>query len=501
MKINLKKILLLSLGLLAVFKSVFADEWKMETNWPASPAPAGAELTPDATIAELVAYIYEWGITIGVLIFFTILIFAGLQYVTSAGSPDKLSKAKKYIISGFAGLTLLLGSFLLLRTINPELTEISTIRPPTMGMAFHEFQSSLDPDDDMCEFAIIETQEGDSTDTDNHFMIPGMSIATDPMTPVESKACTPRKEEDEIFEVRINNDRESYVLVKKTDSSEIKREISFDTATSSNVRDLYKGRYSSRDPISISDDTVAEYLLTLRDRNLYNLFEDCDNITGYPQFNRPRCLELDNNGNLREWRRIGYPSLGDVLKDPPSEDCPDSYKRDSSGGGCSIAFYDGGYRRWWTLWISKVITCENQISRPSADMLHFRGIVDRPSNCMELIRDEPRLNLDNLPKRTITVENKASLDAELTVDSTFSGPDPGSKMSFDRDFYSDFSVSVNYDPSDNYYCLRLYSPANTALCGEASHTNEQETLNCIFPVTENMTIYADGVYGDIDCEI
>ena len=50
----------------------------------------------------------------------------GFQYITSLGDPAKLADAKDRIKSAFFGLILLVGSFVILNTINPQLLTFQT---------------------------------------------------------------------------------------------------------------------------------------------------------------------------------------------------------------------------------------------------------------------------------------------------------------------------------------------------------------------------------------
>ena len=83
-------------------------------------------------LPKLVQYFYEWGIALGGLAVFIVLIIAGFQYLTSVGDPTKMKEAMDRIESAFLGLVLLLGSWLILNTINPELT---TLRLPPTDLA------------------------------------------------------------------------------------------------------------------------------------------------------------------------------------------------------------------------------------------------------------------------------------------------------------------------------------------------------------------------------
>jgi len=121
-----KKILLL-LILLGIF-TIFSQVLALELTWPAP--PGGTALSDTTTLPEMVEYFYRWGIAIGGLAAFIALVWAGFLYLTSAGDPAKIKDAKDRITAAISGLVLLLASFLILNTINPELT---TLRPPSLA--------------------------------------------------------------------------------------------------------------------------------------------------------------------------------------------------------------------------------------------------------------------------------------------------------------------------------------------------------------------------------
>lgn len=128
--------LLVLIGIFGISFSAFA----LELDWPVS--PGGAWLGDDSTITDLIAYIYEWAMTIGGIATFIALISAGFQYLTSAGNTTKMSDAKQKITSAITGLVLLLSSFLILSTINPELT---TLEIPEISLSGESFEA-LDPE-------------------------------------------------------------------------------------------------------------------------------------------------------------------------------------------------------------------------------------------------------------------------------------------------------------------------------------------------------------------
>lgn len=127
----------------------------LQIAWP--PSPLGTVLQEDS-LTILIKYFYEWGISLGGLAVFVILVIAGFQYLTSAGNAAKMSDAMGRIRSASFGLILLLGSVLLLNTINPQLTQlrIPQLDPQTQGATstFGIIPTS-DPGGEECESVVL----------------------------------------------------------------------------------------------------------------------------------------------------------------------------------------------------------------------------------------------------------------------------------------------------------------------------------------------------------
>ncbi len=68
---------------------------------------------------------FEFALAIAGLIAFGVLVFAGFRYMTSAGDPTKMTDAKDQIFAAFLGLIVLLGSFLILHTLDPHLIKVT----------------------------------------------------------------------------------------------------------------------------------------------------------------------------------------------------------------------------------------------------------------------------------------------------------------------------------------------------------------------------------------
>lgn len=73
------------------------------------------------TIVEFFETIYRTRLAMGGVIGFIALIIAGVLYLTSAGDPEKLRKAKERFKAVFIGLLILYSAYLILLTINPNL--------------------------------------------------------------------------------------------------------------------------------------------------------------------------------------------------------------------------------------------------------------------------------------------------------------------------------------------------------------------------------------------
>jgi len=105
------------------------EERKLEVEYPEI-----SGIKPETVktgLPEYVKYIFSFGIIIFGLIVFGALIWGGVLYLTSAGQPTKLREAKDRIFSAFLGLVILLSSYLILTTINPQLV---IFHPPLLEL-------------------------------------------------------------------------------------------------------------------------------------------------------------------------------------------------------------------------------------------------------------------------------------------------------------------------------------------------------------------------------
>ena len=95
-------------------------------------APGMQEIVTGRTqLPGIIRYVVDWSIIIAALVTVAALLVAGFTYLTSRGRPEATRAAKDRIKNCLYGLLIIAGSFLVLQTINPQLT-IMTIQRKTV---------------------------------------------------------------------------------------------------------------------------------------------------------------------------------------------------------------------------------------------------------------------------------------------------------------------------------------------------------------------------------
>jgi hypothetical protein len=108
--------------LLTTSSFCFSADETLELSYPII---GGQTLTTQTLLPDFVKYIFNLVIGISGLIAFGILIYAGIEMLTSVGDSGKMNEAKNRISSAFLGLIILLCSYIILSTINPDLITIT----------------------------------------------------------------------------------------------------------------------------------------------------------------------------------------------------------------------------------------------------------------------------------------------------------------------------------------------------------------------------------------
>ncbi len=140
MKLNKLKFLFVLILILFSFSlfsfSTLAAE-KLETTYPEI---EGEKVTEGTTLPEYVSYIFRLSLIIAAVAALAALIYGGFRYLTSAGSPVTQNEAKNWLFGGIIGLILILSSYLILNTINPELLKLEI-----PGLEEQQLDTSSDP--------------------------------------------------------------------------------------------------------------------------------------------------------------------------------------------------------------------------------------------------------------------------------------------------------------------------------------------------------------------
>ena len=114
MRKNIKLLLFGLLFFLFFFNFVLA-QGELEVPIP------GLETQTLPALPEYIRAIFNFSLMIAGFVAFGVLIYAGLRYLTSTGNPAKMADAKDQFYAGILGLFILLSSYLILVTINPQL--------------------------------------------------------------------------------------------------------------------------------------------------------------------------------------------------------------------------------------------------------------------------------------------------------------------------------------------------------------------------------------------
>jgi len=126
-------IIIIFIMLFSLTGFVFAQGRELEIEYPEIAGEQPEQVTTPVT--EYFKYIFNFLIWISGIIALIALVVGGVLYLTSAGDPEKLGKARKQILAAFFGIIILLSSYLILRTINPEL--VSFEMPELEEIVFH----------------------------------------------------------------------------------------------------------------------------------------------------------------------------------------------------------------------------------------------------------------------------------------------------------------------------------------------------------------------------
>ena len=76
-------------------------------------------------IGECISQVYLWSLGVSGMLAVIMSVFGGYLVMSARGNGAQATKGKEYIYSSLIGLVLLLAAYLILNTINPDLTNFS----------------------------------------------------------------------------------------------------------------------------------------------------------------------------------------------------------------------------------------------------------------------------------------------------------------------------------------------------------------------------------------
>ncbi len=79
--------------------------------------------SPSTSLGDLIGMVFNYSLQILGLIVFIMILFSGFQWLLAGGNPGTISKARSRITQTLLGATILLASYLILNTINPDLVK------------------------------------------------------------------------------------------------------------------------------------------------------------------------------------------------------------------------------------------------------------------------------------------------------------------------------------------------------------------------------------------
>lgn len=100
---------------------------------------------PEKALPLFVKYLYNLALTACGIVVLGVIAYGGFLYLISAGNVGRAKEGRDYISSGFLGLIILLSSFVILQTINPELLilKLPHVSPPQTADNHRECRDGL----------------------------------------------------------------------------------------------------------------------------------------------------------------------------------------------------------------------------------------------------------------------------------------------------------------------------------------------------------------------
>jgi len=82
-------------------------------------------------LSDYIAIVYQYAIGIGGMVAAVMMMIGGMMYLTAADS-DRISRGKQFIVDALTGLFVILGAYMLLNTINPDIVSLALPKVPVV---------------------------------------------------------------------------------------------------------------------------------------------------------------------------------------------------------------------------------------------------------------------------------------------------------------------------------------------------------------------------------
>jgi hypothetical protein len=94
-------------------------------------------------IPQYISGLYKYGVAIAGVMAAVMMMIGGLRYLTAGGSSGRVSKAKEQIVDSLLGLLLVLGSYLVLNTVNPDLVTFRDLEMMKIEKTLYEVSPGI----------------------------------------------------------------------------------------------------------------------------------------------------------------------------------------------------------------------------------------------------------------------------------------------------------------------------------------------------------------------
>lgn len=109
---------------------IFASAAPIPLNLDYPRFPGGPDLDKEQSLGAIIGWLYYLLVGLSGFAAFVMLVWGGVQWMSSAGNPAAVGDATKRIQSALLGLLLVLSSYIILQIINPGL--VGTLSIPSL---------------------------------------------------------------------------------------------------------------------------------------------------------------------------------------------------------------------------------------------------------------------------------------------------------------------------------------------------------------------------------